>query len=138
MTVKALCVDPARIEEIWPHVSAFIEEAFWHERGDDSAEIVLADLQAERALLWIVWDDDDKQIIAAATTKLLHVRGGLVCLITSCCGNDLHRWQQCILEIEIYAKAEGCSRVRIDGRLGWRRYFPDYRERWVVLEKTLI
>jgi hypothetical protein len=135
--VHALCVDPDRVDEIWPHARAFIEAAFDSELGDDSAELVLADLKSRNALLWIVWAEDRKQIIAAATTKLIRVTRGLVCLVTACGGNELKRWRDCISAVEGYAKAEGCSHVRLCGREGWKVIFPEYRKIWVTLEKAL-
>jgi hypothetical protein len=133
----ALCVDPDRIEDIWPHARAFIEAAFDGERGDDDAEAMFADLVARKSLLWIAWDDERKKILAAATTKLIKVSRGLVCWVTSCGGNDLKRWRDCLGVIEGYAKAEGCSHVRLSGREGWKVIFPDYRKTWVTLEKAL-
>lgn len=133
--VTALCVDPARIDDVWPYVSRFIASAFWRDRGDDDAEIVLADLKAQRALLWIAWDGD--AIIAAATTKLIEVARGRACLVTSCGGDALRRWKSCLAEIESYARDEGCRVVRFEGRKGWQAFFPDYVQPWIVLEKQL-
>lgn len=136
MTVKALCVDPDRVSEIWPHVRSFIDAAFWHERGDGSADMVFADLVAKQSLLWIVWGDEGT-VLAAATTKLIAPPRGRICVITSCGGHELARWRACLADIEAYAKAEGCSHIRMEGRRGWKTFFPDYHEPWIVLEKKL-
>ena len=135
--MNALCVDPARIDEIWPHVAEFIAQAFWNGRGDDDAETVLADLKSGHSLLWIVWAQDETRILAAATTKLINVARGRICRITACGGRDLKRWKACIADIETYAKAEGCDHVRIEGRRGWQMILPDYAQPWIVLEKPL-
>jgi len=37
----------------------------------------------------------------------------------------------------IFAKAEGCAAIRIHGRRGWAREFPDYRLTRILLEKEL-
>jgi hypothetical protein len=132
-----LCVDPARIEEIWPHVVEFIAAAFDNGRGDDCADDVHGDLLAQRALLWVVWDGE--AIIVAATTKLINTARGLICVITSCGGREMgiERWRIAIKPIEDYAKREGCAFIRVEGRRGWQAVFPDYREAWVALEKRL-
>lgn len=132
-----VCVDPAAVDDIWPHVQGFIESAFDHSRGDDNAEIVLAELKAQTSLLWFVWERNARSILAALTTKLIKTPRGLVCRITSCGGIHLDRWSTLLSQIEEYAKAEGCISVRIEGRKGWKAIFPDYAERWVMLEKRL-
>lgn len=132
-----LCVAPGMVPDIWPHVREFIEAAFAHDRGDDDAEIVHADLLSGGSLLWVAWDDERKRIIAAATSKLIKVRRGLICCITSCGGIDIDRWSSCLAAIEAYAKDEGCTLMRIEGRKGFARVFPDYTQPWIVLEKRL-
>lgn len=132
-----LCVDPERIDEIWPHVKEFIAAAFDRDRGDDSADGVVADLRARRALLWIAWDGD--VICAAATTRLFKVELGTICIITACGGREMgiDRWRSCIRPLEEYARAEGCRVIRVEGRRGWKAVFPDYSEVWVTLQKRL-
>lgn len=135
-SISALCIDPDRVSEIWLHVREFIAAAFWGDRGDDDADVVLADLLARRSLLWIAWGDEGA-ILAAATTKLINVSRGTICLVTSCGGRNLKRWHGCLADIEAYARAEGCTHVRMEGRKGWRSFFPDYHEPWIVLQKKL-
>lgn len=115
----------------------FIERAFEHGRGDDNAEIVLADLKAKGSLLWIAWAADDRKIIAAAVTKIIKTWRGLICLITACGGVDLVRWKHMIGGLEDFARAEGCIAIRMEARKGWAAVFTDYREPWIVLEKRL-
>jgi hypothetical protein len=137
MACDLVCVHPVAIEDIWPHARGFIESAFARERGDDDANIVLAELKAQTSVLWLVWERDDRAILAALTTKLIKTPRGIVCQITSCGGVELDRWAGLLAKVEAYAKAEGCMSVRIEGRKGWKGYFPDYNERWVMLEKRL-
>jgi hypothetical protein len=132
-----VCVHPVAIDDMWPHARGFIESAFDHGRGDDNAEIVLADLKAGGSLLWIIWDRGDRAMKGAVTTKLVKISHGLVCRITACGGLQLHRWAALLTKIENYAKAEGCMSMRIEGRRGWKAIFPDYAERWIMLEKRL-
>lgn len=137
VTARLICVNPDDVGHVWPGVRHFIASAFEHGRGDDNAEIVFADLKARHSLLWTIWDQEQREILAALTTKLIMTPRGLVCRITSCGGNELVRWYSVISGIESYAKAEGCRSVRFEGRRGWKAFFPDYAERWVMLEKRL-
>lgn len=135
--IATLCVDPERIDEVWPHVAEFIEGAHARMGGDDAADVVLNDIHLRHAQLWITWDGG--AIIAAAATKLLKVARGTICVITHCGGRDMgpQAWRKCIGPIEDFARAEGCCALRFEGRRGWAAVFPDYREAWVALEKRL-
>lgn len=134
-----LCVDPAKIDEMWPHVQSLIQMAFWMGRGDDSADVVLKDLKDQKSLLWVVWDDDNGCIACAVTTKLVLAERGKVCLITSCGGNRMEQWLKFLNIITDYARDEGCRFIRFSGRRGWVYYFKceGWYEPWVVLEKEL-
>lgn len=132
-----VCVDPDRLDEVWPHAGPVIGRAFDRIDGDDSLDDLLNDLHLRRALLWIAWDGTE--IVAAAATKLLKVARGTVCAIVACGGHDMSpgRWRAAIALIEGYARAEGCCVIRFEGRRGWKMMFPDYREVWIALEKRL-
>ena len=54
-----------------------------------------------------------------------------------CAGRQLLRSRHLIGTIEQFARAEGCARVRMQGRRGWRRVFKDYSEPFITLEKNL-
>ena len=40
-------------------------------------------------------------------------------------------------DVEAWAKENGCARVEIVGRKGWKRALPNYREPYAVLHKEL-
>jgi hypothetical protein len=46
-------------------------------------------------------------------------------------------WIDLIDVIERYARLEGCARMRLEGRNGWKRLLPTYRQAGVILEKRL-
>lgn len=132
---QLVCVNPGQIDQIWPHVRAFIETAFQRGRGDDNAAMIEDDVRAGRALLWIVWDGSG--LLAAATTKIIDASNKRLCVITSCGGRELPRWLAFIKDLEKYARVESCAALRIEGREGWIKMFPDYHQPYIVLEKVL-
>lgn len=136
-TVDLVCVDPERIEEIWPHVETLIARSVMTGLGDDTLEDIQSDLLCGDALLWIVWEKPPGRLLAAATTKLFTTSRGKICVITSCAGRDLDKWKQFIRQIEQYAIDEGCGLFRMYGRPGWKRVFEDYSEPYVTIEKAL-
>lgn len=133
MSVELLCIDPAKVDLVWPFVSPLIGNAV-DRCGDWTLEDVRRVLD-QGALLWVT-SEDGKTISAAAVTRLIETRKGLCCNVVACGGKD-DDWRERFAPIEQYAKDEGCTITRIEGRKGWGRIFPDYKLSWITLEKAL-
>jgi len=127
--VKAICVDPARVHEVWPHISSLVRQAI--DRGFSEFSTVEANICDGMYLVWLAVKGDN--IIGVAVTGLV----GDACEIIAAAGTGIHYWIHLIGPIEDYARAEGRARMRIIGRNGWKRMLPDYRETSIVLEKVL-
>lgn len=129
-----VCVDPARIDEFWPHAKHLIRAAI--ERTNlSSFEWIEKDILDGKQLLWLAWNGES--IEAAATTQLVGENCRPVCVLTACSGHQRERWIHLFEKIEQYAKNEGCSTMRIYGRKGWERVLDGYRVEHVILEKAL-
>lgn len=126
---------PDRISEIWPLARGLIKSAIERtglsEFADTEAEIL-----AGKQLLWLAIAE--KVIDAAAATRLEMIGGRKVCVLTACAGHERDRWLALLGRLEAFAKAEGCSVMRIFGRRGWHRVLDGYHVEHVVLEKGLI
>src|SRR5262245_47838496 len=135
-SIQLICIPPARVHEFWPHARALIKAAM--EKGDINpfAGVERAVL-AGGALLWLAWDADARVIAAACVSELQVVGARKLCVIVACGGHGMHRWLPLLAPIEEYARAEGCSAMRIMGRAGWTRVLKDYRRKRVILEKRL-
>jgi hypothetical protein len=133
-TAELICVDPARIDEMWPHVRDLIRAAVEATELCDF-DLTERDVLAGDLLLWVAWDG--KSILAAATTRISGNNSRKRCVITSCAGHGLEEWVSLRSGIEKYAKDEGCFSVRTMGRMGWKHVLTDYRAEYVVLEKRL-
>lgn len=133
--MEIACVPPDKVALVWPRVSGLIYIAM--KRGDLMAFApVEQSLFNGMAQLWLAVENRN-DIIAAAVTELHATEWRKVCVIVACSGKDMDRWIELIEEIEKFAKAESCSRVRIVGRKGWERVLPNYRTRRIVLDKDL-
>lgn len=132
-SVETVCVDPERVAELWPHVRGYIVAAVDRCRNATEQDIAEA-LSLRKALLWI--RTDGALIEAACVTQLLAMPDGMTCDVMAC-GGHCEDWQAAFAPIEAYAKDEGCSAVRIEGREGWKRLFPDYRLSSITLAKRL-
>lgn len=136
MSVSAdtFCVDPGRIDEIWPHVLGWLQTAT-EKCGDWTVDVIRDALLSEEMLLWVRWDGT--ALRAATVTELMTVPRGKVCQIVVCGGEKVGSWQEAIAPIEKYASEQGCVAMRIHGRIAWTKIFPDYDLEWVALEKRL-
>ncbi len=131
---EAVCVDPARVEEVWPLARQFIKTAMEHaDFGPFS--VVEHDVFNGDALLWLAWIDPIIQ--AAAVTQVSQSAKGKVCTIVACGGSDHPQWIGLLGQLEAYAKSLECKTMRLIGRRGWRRVLPDYAITKVILEKAI-
>ena len=133
-SAELICIDPVRVAEFWPHVRGMVLSAI-RRTGLGSSRDVEASILSGGSLLWIAWNGTT--IEAAASTKIVMTDGGKVCVLVACGGGDRRRWMPMLRKLEIYAKAEGCSCVRIFGRKGWARVLDSYAVKHVVLERSL-
>lgn len=132
-SVDLTCVDPKNVGQIWPQARDLIRAAIEQTGLSEFADIEVQVL-AGAQLLWLAISD---HVEAAATTHLIKTSGKPVLVVTACAGSQRERWLPLRHRIENYAKAEGCSCVRLYGRKGWQRALPDYRIEHVILEKAL-
>jgi hypothetical protein len=131
---ELVCIDPARIHEVWPHVRPLLEKAC-RRTGLNALADFEADILAGRSVVWIAWNGN--AIEAAAATVLINSDIGKVCVITLCAGRKMSRWLNLIHRIEDYARDEGCACVRIFGRKGWLRLLEGFEARHIVMDKRL-
>jgi hypothetical protein len=132
--IQCICIDPAYVCRVWPLVSHLIRAAMRKGRISEFADVEEAVL-AGTQLLWVA--ADRQAIWAVAVTQLSHANGEKFCTIVACGGRERARWLPLKAELEKFAKAERCAAIRIHGRRGWAREFPDYRLTRILLEKEL-
>jgi hypothetical protein len=132
--IQCICIDPDYVSRVWPLVSHLIRAAMRKGRISEFADVETAVL-AGAQLLWVA--ADRQAIWATAVTQLSHANGEKFCTIVACGGRERARWLPLKAELEAFAKAEGCTAIRIHGRRGWAREFPDYRLTRILLEKEL-
>ncbi|MGA7489040.1 MAG: hypothetical protein WBW74_19120 [Xanthobacteraceae bacterium] len=141
-----ICVPPDRAALVWPHVRALILAAM--RRGDLSGfRPVESSVLSGAALLWLAVTRENG-IEAAAVTELQQTEWRRVCVVVACGAPSGGRlpssralgtrpWLRLLDGIEAYAKAAGCSAVRIMGRKGWARVLTSYLAKRIILEKDL-
>ncbi len=133
-SVELVCVDPKRVHEIWPLASPLLKAACCRTKLNAFSDIE-ADILSGRSLLWMAWNG--RTVESTAATILINSEIGKVCIITVCGGSDMKRWLPLIEQIETYAKAEGCARLRIYGRKGWLYVLDGFEQKHVIMDKEL-
>lgn len=134
LSVELVCVDPDRVDEVWPLARGLIRSAIERTGLSDFSDIE-NEVLCGRQLLWLAWNG--MTIEAAATTHLVKNGERPVCILSACAGHNRERWLPLFEKIENYARAENSSCVRIYGRKGWERVLTGYRVEHVILEKAL-
>lgn len=133
--VMLACVPPTLVRETWPLVETMIIAAY--ERNG----LVLPANTENRLvdgslLLWLAIDADMK-ILCATILALVDGSDGMVCEIRACGGGQLRAWLPFHHELERFAVAEGCVRMRLRGRRGWLRVLSGYSAVGECIEKEL-
>ena len=134
---QLLCVDPQRVDEVWPHVILGISQALKRGAGGQLFEIE-QDLYRGHALLWLAIDGErKKEIRASLITQLVKTDAGLKCKILALSGQRRGDWLNHFPAIEQFARDEGCTSIEFSGRKGWARILPDYEQIAIVMRKEI-
>lgn len=137
--MKLAQVPPDLIEPMWPMIGSHLEKAIAFSGGADTVEATVGDIMAKRKQLWVA-GEEGAPITAVAVTKLQQYPSGLKEASILHIGGDDGSLKDLLdlrAELEAWAKVEGCTRVRIYGRLGWARRLPDYKLKIYVLSKDI-
>lgn len=130
------CIPPEEVWKIWPGTVHDLVDAGFAASDVPMPADIAEQLKYGHMLLWLVLTPES-QIIAAMLTQLFEMRTGKICKMRECAGTRMVEWKEMRDQIERYAKAEGCDRVLVEGRLGWAGVLKDYRITGVVLEKRI-
>lgn len=128
------------VERFWPHIETHIASACRAVTTSLTPDEVKANALADKRGIWVVIDTEATAFpfLAAASVYMRGTNRGPVMVIETVGGRDGKRWlRPCLAELEQHAKAAGAVAVEIEGRRGWRRALPGYREVRVVMSKEL-
>lgn len=126
---------PAKaVPNFWGLVHDQIVAACDHTACEVTPEMLLNECFTGNSQLWIVWSDERGCECAVVTGIVQHCA---TCIIKACGGKGMEHWLGLLDEIEKWAKAQGCVRMRLFGRKGWRRVLKDYRVERIIMDKEL-
>jgi hypothetical protein len=115
-------VPPDLIDPVWPRAGALLMKGLEYAGGRYEIEDVYREIMQYQQHLWIVFDTKDRNIVAAATTRIVeYPRKRMLCGIFLG-GERLGEWAD--LYLDVLAKFEkdlGCDGLEFIGRKGWER-----------------
>lgn len=130
--MNVFCLGSDQIDWVWPR---FEQHIYRLERlGHIGADEIREDLKAAKRQLWGY--QVGSEIIGITITRI----AGKTCEIVAAAGRQSSSGQieQVYREIDAWARSIGCERMRIIGRKGWLRKFPEFMQTGIVIEKDLI
>lgn len=118
--------------EHWPTIIKFLSMI---DRPDWTTDQVFEDLKDGRAQLWGIADDEIKGIWITRIEQTAKARYGLVWIAA---GRGLElgvsRFLACT---EPWFREMQCEYIEIEGRRGWQKVLPGFKEHAVILRKRL-
>lgn len=131
-------LEEAAVMDAWPKVEGFLADALerddWKVRPADLLNQIAAGVMG----LYVVRDFSTGDTLAALACEVQEYPNASVFNIAYLGGRDLYRWANLLGEMEREAVRLGCDTLRITGRPGWGRIFPDYREINRVFERRVV
>lgn len=139
MATRLIGVQPWQLPDAFELIRPFLTEIAEATHG----KVTIADLAKfiaeQKQQLWLAVDNDNDQVMAAATTEIVNHARMRVLYINGATGTDVETWLPHIEEVERYAKAMGCMEVIPIARPGWERMLRKhgYKKTHVCLEKVI-
>lgn len=128
----------AEVREVWPKAEEFIAQALEWNGNKANPRDVLCDVAEGLLGLYAIRDDETGELLGVVACESQEHPNEDVFNIAYCGGRDLYRWAGLLGALESEAVRLGCQTVRITGRKGWGRVFPDYEEVHRVYERKVI
>jgi len=91
--------------------------------------------------IWLCMEGS--KVIAVAVTEIVEYKVGRKVLKATMAGGDKGSIQKACFDcggmkrLEEFALEQGCHSIFVEGRRGWKRLLPDYKEVWATFEKEL-
>jgi hypothetical protein len=122
----------------WPAVEPLLEPALRRTGGLMETRHVLEDLNAGQMQLWVVLAGESEPArIAAVLTRIVDYPLKSICRIEYVAGSAIGRWRHLIGQIRDFARRQGCTALEAVARPGWRRIYPDWRVKRLLLSQEI-
>ena len=121
-----------RIGEHWAMVVNFL---LMVDDPDWTTDEVFEAIKDQKAQVWGV--SLDQEILGIWITRIQNTRRVKYGLIWILAGRDVPMGLELFKQCEAWLKEMGCKYIEIQGRPGWAKVMPEYKQKHVVLRKPL-
>lgn len=129
-------IDPNELPKVWQQVQPLLTEACsWSEEQFNLASVVDGTLDGSFRLAAFVEGDKIQSILVLTVSQFPTGKRILEVLLAS--GSAMKSWMKHEDELLSYAKASGCSAVRMIGREGLQKALSTWKRTAVVLEREI-
>ena len=122
------------IKTIWPELAPLIKKVLKKHEKEYTLESIKEMLLNQEVQLWTSYNG---QLEAFVLTHIAIYPKHKICDIFMCGGSNLGNWLEFMNNIEAWAKSIDCKSIRFQGRVGWKRIFPDFKQTKIIMEKEL-
>lgn len=121
------------IQAHWVYIAPHLARVCEDFPDDLNLDALKADLTAARKQLWGF--HDGAIVTGVAVTEIQHP----VCWLRAGAGTETFPGQidEVLFAIEGWARDIGCQRIKLMGRVGWKRRLPSFHQIGIILEKPL-
>lgn len=124
--MKLIPIQPENLKLALKDVQKWLVEALAYTDGKYSIEDVLAELQREMQLLWVVYNEEKAKAVGCLVTEVLGYPRHKALSIFLLGGDDFSEIVTLLDELKDYAVGVGCKTIEFYGRDGWEKTLKDY------------
>lgn len=128
---------PDEIDGVWSVMQDYVVAALDRDHGELSVDDIYHYLRAGEAQMWALYDDSGL-VKCGLVTQLQEYEQLRVCRVLVLAGRDAD-WERYSVDVESWARDEGCQRVESICRPGFARVMKKhgYQQLYVVIAKDL-
>ena len=134
-----LPVETRLLDYYWPFVVNYIQDALEHSDGEVSLGSIYADIANQKKQLWVI-KHRNEYLAGIVTDLITYEDNGLkVGQILFAGGKDHHLWDHFTETVGEWFKENGCHKIEIVGRMGWKRLYEKkgFKPAYLILRKDL-
>lgn len=119
--MKVIGITPVQVPQVWSYVAPLLERAIERSDGTITLDGLRSMCETRDGQLWVILGESEG-CEAAAVTAIHNSDAVRYLLIVALGGSGMREWISALDETLVsFAKAHGCSQVRLIGRPGWAR-----------------
>ena len=134
-TLDHTIIEKHEVTDVWNDVKDLVAKT-----NDDvlNEKDILEYLKAGHFILWIGTETDSDNILFAMTLHFAYYPKHKMCRVATIAGERMKDWvDETLLELENWAKAQGCDYMDMYARRGWKKILKEYKEDCILLRKKL-